>query len=645
MIKITLKDGFVKEVESGISVIELAGQISEGLARVATAGKINGEVVDLRTTIENDANVEILTFENDIEGKKAYWHTTSHIMAQAVKRLYGDSVKLAIGPSIDEGFYYDFDSDDKKISQVDFEAIEAEMKKIIKENLEISRFELPRNEAIELAEKLKEPYKVELINDLPDDEVISFYKQGEFTDLCAGPHLMSTGKVKIVKLLKVAGAYWRGSEKNKMLQRVYAISFPKQSMLDEYLQKLEEAKERDHRKLGKELGIFMISDLVGKGFPMWLPNGFLLRRALSDYIMDKELKLGYKHVLTPSLGSVDLYKTSGHWDHYKDDMFPVMEMDNEAYVLRPMNCPHHMMIYKNFLHSYHDLPLRMAEVAHDFRFEDSGTLVGLERARCFTQNDSHIFCRPDQIKDEFKAVIELILDTYKDFGFKNYKFRLSLRDPENKEKYFDNDELWNKSENELREVLIELGVDFYEAKGEAAFYGPKLDVQVISALGHDVTLSTCQLDYQLPEKFELEYVDENGDKVRPVVVHRAILGSLDRFVAFLLEETKGNLPVWLAPVQVKVLPISDKFIDEAKRVYEACFNADLKVELDDRAEKIGYKIREAQTQKIPYMLIVGAKEVETNTVSIRKRSEGEIGSLSIEDTVAKIKQEIENKSL
>jgi threonine--tRNA ligase len=645
MIKITLKDGFIKEVESGISVIELAGQISEGLARVATAGKINGEVVDLRTIIENDANVEILTFENDIEGKKAYWHTTSHIMAQAVKRLYGDSVKLAIGPSIDEGFYYDFDSDDKKISQVDFEAIEAEMKKIIKENLEISRFELPRNEAIELAEKLKEPYKVELINDLPEDEVISFYKQGEFTDLCAGPHLMSTGKVKIVKLLKVAGAYWRRSEKNKMLQRVYAISFPKQSMLDEYLQKLEEAKERDHRKLGKELGIFMTSDLVGKGFPMWLPNGFLLRRALSDYIMDKELKLGYKHVLTPSLGSVDLYKTSGHWDHYKDDMFPVMEMDNEAYVLRPMNCPHHMMIYKNFLHSYHDLPLRMAEVAHDFRFEDSGTLVGLERARCFTQNDSHIFCRPDQIKDEFKAVIELILDTYKDFGFKNYKFRLSLRDPENKEKYFDNDELWNKSENELREVLIELGVDFYEAKGEAAFYGPKLDVQVISALGHDVTLSTCQLDYQLPEKFELEYVDENGDKVRPVVVHRAILGSLDRFVAFLLEETKGNLPVWLAPVQVKVLPISDKFIDEAKKVYEACFNANLKVELDDRAEKIGYKIREAQTQKIPYMLIVGAKEVETNTVSIRKRSEGEIGSLSIEDTVAKIKQEIENKSL
>ena len=645
MIKITLKDGFIKEVESGISVIELAGQISEGLARVATAGKINGEVVDLRTKIENDANVEILTFENDIEGKKAYWHTTSHIMAQAVKRLYGDSVKLAIGPSIDEGFYYDFDSDDKKISQVDFEAIEAEMKKIIKENLEISKFELPRNEAVELAEKLKEPYKVELINDLPEDEVISFYKQGEFTDLCAGPHLMSTGKVKIVKLLKVAGAYWRGSEKNKMLQRVYAISFPKQSMLDEYLQKLEEAKERDHRKLGKELGIFMTSDLVGKGFPMWLPNGFLLRRALSDYIMDKELKLGYKHVLTPSLGSVDLYKTSGHWDHYKDDMFPVMEMDNEAYVLRPMNCPHHMMIYKNFLHSYHDLPLRMAEVAHDFRFEDSGTLVGLERARCFTQNDSHIFCRPDQIKDEFKAVIELILDTYKDFGFKNYKFRLSLRDPENKEKYFDNDELWNKSENELREVLIELGVDFYEAKGEAAFYGPKLDVQVISALGHDVTLSTCQLDYQLPEKFELEYVDENGDKVRPVVVHRAILGSLDRFVAFLLEETKGNLPVWLAPVQVKVLPISDKFIDEAKKVYEACFNADLRVELDDRAEKIGYKIREAQTQKIPYMLIVGAKEVETNTVSIRKRGEGEIGALSIDDTIAKIKAEIANKGL
>ena len=645
MIKITLKDGFIKEVENGISVIELAGQISEGLARVATAGKINGEVVDLRTKIENDANVEILTFENDIEGKKAYWHTTSHIMAQAIKRLYGDTVKLAIGPSIDEGFYYDFDSDDKKFSQADFDNIEAEMKKIIKENLEINKFELPRSEAVELAEKLKEPYKVELINDLPEDEVISFYKQGEFTDLCAGPHLMSTGKVKIVKLLKVAGAYWRGSEKNKMLQRVYAISFPKQSMLDEYLQKLEEAKERDHRKLGKELGIFMISDLVGKGFPMWLPNGFLLRRALSDYIMDKELKLGYKHVLTPSLGSVDLYKTSGHWDHYKDDMFPVMKMDNEAYVLRPMNCPHHMMIYKNFLHSYHDLPLRMAEVAHDFRYEDSGTLVGLERARSFTQNDSHIFCRPDQIKDEFKGVIELILDTYKDFGFKNYKFRLSLRDPENKEKYFDNDELWNKSENELREVLTELGVDFYEAKGEAAFYGPKLDVQVISVLGHDVTLSTCQLDYQLPEKFELEYVDENGNKVRPVVIHRAILGSLDRFVAFLLEETKGNLPVWLAPVQIKVLPISDKFIDVAKKVYQRLIDECFKVEIDERAEKIGYKIREAQTQKIPYMFIIGAKEFETNTVSIRKRGEGEVGTLSIDDAISKIKKEINDKWL
>ena len=645
MIKVTLKDGSIKEVENGISVIELAGQISEGLARVATAGKINGKVVDLRTKINNDSNVEILTFDNDIEGKKAYWHTTSHIMAQAIKRLYGDTVKLAIGPSIDEGFYYDFDSDDKKFSQADFDNIEAEMKKIIKENLEINKFELPRSEAVELAEKLKEPYKVELINDLPEDEVISFYKQGEFTDLCAGPHLMSTGKVKIVKLLKVAGAYWRGSEKNKMLQRVYAISFPKQSMLDEYLQKLEEAKERDHRKLGKELGIFMISDLVGKGFPMWLPNGFLLRRALSDYIMDKELKLGYKHVLTPSLGSVDLYKTSGHWDHYKDDMFPAIEMDNEAYVLRPMNCPHHMMIYKNFLHSYHDLPLRMAEVAHDFRYEDSGTLVGLERARSFTQNDSHIFCRPDQIKDEFKGVIELILDTYKDFGFKNYKFRLSLRDPENKEKYFDNDELWNKSENELREVLTELGVDFYEAKGEAAFYGPKLDVQVISALGHDVTLSTCQLDYQLPEKFELEYVDENGNKVRPVVIHRAILGSLDRFVAFLLEETKGNLPVWLAPVQIKVLPISDKFIDVAKKVYQRLIDECFKVEIDERAEKIGYKIREAQTQKIPYMFIIGAKEFETNTVSIRKRGEGEVGTLSIDDAISKIKKEINDKWL
>ena len=523
MIKIKLKDNSIIEVEEGITVLDVAKKISEGLARMSTCAEIDGKVVDLRTVLNKDCSLNIFTFENDLNGKKAYWHTTSHIMSQAIKRLFPET-KLAIGPSIDEGFYYDFDSE-HRFSEEDFEKIEEEMKKIIKENLKLERFELPREEAIRLMEEKKEPYKVELINDLPEDAIISFYKQGEFTDLCAGPHVESTGKIGKVKILKVSGAYWRGNEKNKMLQRVYAISFPKQSMLDEYLQMLEEARERDHRKLGKELGIFMFADLVGKGLPMWLPNGFIVRRLLSDYITDKEIALGYKHVLTPSVGSVDLYKTSGHWDHYKDDMFPAMELDDESYVLRPMNCPHHMMIYRNGLHSYQELPLRLAEIASDFRFEASGSLVGIERARAFTQNDSHIFCTPSQIKDEFKGVLNLILDVYKDFDFKNYSFRLSLRDPENKEKYFGNDDLWETSEAELRAVMNELGVEYYEAKGEAAFYGPKLDVQVRSAIGHDITLSTIQLDYQLPERFKLEYVGEDGAKHRPVVIHRAILGS------------------------------------------------------------------------------------------------------------------------
>ena len=641
MIEMILPDGSVRKLEKPMTVVEFAKTIGSSLGKATVGAVIDGVQVDPSYLIEKPGTIEIITATSE-KGLEITRHSAAHIMAQAVQRLF-PGTKVTIGPVIENGFFYDFDPE-KPFTEEDLDKIEKEMEKIVKENYEFKRSEMTAEDAKKMFAEMGEDYKIEIIDDLGVDKV-SIYQQGEFVDLCRGTHIPSTGYLKAFKLMSTAGAYWRGDSNKKMLQRIYGVAFATKKELDEYLKMMEEAEKRDHRKLGKELGIFMISDLVGKGFPMWLPNGFLLRRALSDYIMDKELKLGYKHVLTPSLGSVDLYKTSGHWDHYKDDMFPAIEMDNEAYVLRPMNCPHHMMIYKNFLHSYHDLPLRMAEVAHDFRYEDSGTLVGLERARTFTQNDSHIFCRPDQIKEEFKGVINLILDTYKDFGFKNYKFRLSLRDPENKEKYFENDELWNKSENELREVLTELGVDFYEARGEAAFYGPKLDVQVISALGHDITLSTCQLDYQLPEKFELEYVDENGDKVRPVVIHRAIFGTLDRVVAFLLEETKGNLPVWLAPVQVKILPISDKFIDEAKKVYEACFNADLRVELDDRAEKIGYKIREAQTQKIPYMLIVGAKEVETNTVSIRKRGEGEIGALSIDDTIAKIKAEIANKGL
>ena len=638
MIKIKLKDGSILEVEEGLSVLDVAKKISEGLARMATCAEVDGKVVDLRYVIDKDCSLNIFTFDNDLNGKKAYWHTTSHIMSQAIKRLF-PGTKLAIGPSIDEGFYYDFDSE-HRFSEEDFEKIEEEMKKIIKENLVLERFELPRDEAIKFMEEKEEPYKVELINDLPEGETISFYKQGEFTDLCAGPHVESTGKIGKVKILKVSGAYWRGNEKNKMLQRIYAISFPKQSMIDEYLAMLEEARERDHRKLGKELGIFMFSELVGKGLPMWLPNGFIVRRLLSDYITDKELALGYKHVLTPSVGSIDLYKTSGHWEHYKDDMFPAMEMDEEGYVLRPMNCPHHMMIYKNGLHSYHDLPIRIAEIASDFRYEASGSLVGIERARAFTQNDSHIFCTPEQIKDEFKGVLNLILNVYRDFGFENYSFRLSLRDPENKEKYFGNDDLWESSEAELRQVMNELGVDYYEAKGEAAFYGPKLDVQVKSAIGHDITLSTIQLDYQLPERFKLEYINEKEERQRPVVIHRAILGSLDRFVAFLLEEYKGAFPTWLAPVQIRILPIADRHVEYAEKLKEIFAKEKIRVEVDARQEKTGYKIREAQLQKIPYMIIVGDKEVENNAVGVRSRKDGDIGQMSIDEFKEKILEEI-----
>ena len=634
---ITLKDGSKREVQEGISVIDLAKEISEGLARVATAGRVDGKVVDLRYNLNKDCNVEILTFDDE-DGKKAYWHTTSHIMAQAIKRLYKD-VKLAIGPAIDGGFYYDFDTE-YRFSEADFEKIEAEMKKIIKEDLPIERFELPRSEAIKLMKDAGEDYKVELIEDLPEDEVLSFYKQGEFTDLCAGPHLMSTGKVKCVKLLSTSGAYWRGDEKNKMLQRIYAISFPKASMLEEHLAKLEEAKQRDHRKLGKDLELFMTHKLVGSGLPMYLPNGATVRRLLERYIQDKEIRMGYKHVYTPSLANVELYKTSGHWDHYKEDMFPVMKMDNEELVLRPMNCPHHMLIFKSKMRSYKDLPIRIGELAHDFRYEDSGTVCGIERVREMCQNDAHLFVRPDQIKDEVGKVVKLILDVYKDFGFKDYKFRLSLRDKNDKHKYFDDDEMWDKAESQLREILTELGLDFYEAEGEAAFYGPKLDVQLKSAIGHDVTVSTCQLDFLLPERFELEYIGEDGKAHRPVVIHRAILGTLDRFMAFLIEETKGAFPTWLAPVQVKVLPISDKHLEYANKVKEALQDKEVRVEVDDRAEKIGYKIREAQLQKVPYMLVVGDKEQEAGEVGVRNRKDGDVGAMELEDFVEKIDEEI-----
>ena len=640
--KITLKDGSVREYDRPMSAYEIACDISEGLGRMACLANINGKDMDLRTMIDADASLSLYT-ARDPQGLAALRHTASHVMAQAIKHLY-PSAKLAIGPSIAEGFYYDIDFAEP-ISADDLEKIEDEMKKIVKQDLPLERYELPREEAIAWAKSIEEPYKVELITDLPEDAAISFYKQGDFTDLCAGPHLMSTGKVgKAYKLLNLAGAYWRGSEKNKMLTRIYATAFAKKDELEEYLQKLEEAKKRDHRKLGRELGIFMTDELVGKGMPMFLPKGYTIWRILENYIRDKELSQGYQHVLTPCIGTVNLYKTSGHWDHYQKNMFPAMEVEDEMYVLRPMNCPHHMRIYANQPHSYRNLPVRIGEIAHDFRYEASGPLKGIERGRHFCQNDAHLFVTPEQIKDEFSRVVDLIFDTYKDFGITDYRCVLSLRDPADKEKYHDDDEMWNTAENALREVLNELGLDYTEEIGEAAFYGPKLDVNVKPAVGAEYTLSTCQLDFCLPAKFNLVYIDKDNQERTPVVIHRAILGSLDRFMAYLIEETMGNFPLWLAPVQVKVLPISDKFMDYAEKVNAALEDAGIRVELDRRGEKIGYKIREAQQQKVPYMVIVGQKEAESGKLSIRNRAGEETHDVAEGAFLAQLKEEIRSKA-
>ena len=567
-------------------------------------------------------------------------HSCAHLMAQAIKHLYPDAL-FWVGPVIEEGFYYDIDLNGKVLTEKDLPAIEKEMKKIAKDGKRIIRKELSKEEALELFKNDK--YKIDLINNMDETKVISAYTQGDFTDLCRGPHVESVKLLKNFKLLKVSGAYYKGDSKNQMLQRIYGVCFETSEDLEKHLEALEDAKQRDHRKLGRELGIFMFADLVGKGLPMWLPRGFLLRRTLVDYITDKELSLGYKHVMTPSLGHVDLYKTSGHWDHYKEDMFPKMELDDEAYVLRPMNCPHHMMMYKNSLHSYRDLPIKIAEIANDFRYEASGAVCGIERTRAFTQNDSHIFCMPSQIKQEFKNVVDLIMDVYKDFNFKEYSFRLSLRDKNDKEKYFGNDELWEKSENELRDVLKSLNVNFYEAEGEAAFYGPKLDVQVKSAIGHDVTLSTIQLDYQLPEKFDLSYIDEDGKKARPVVIHRAIFGSLDRFIAFLLEETKGILPLWLAPVQISILPVNNEYhLDYANQVYDE-LKKHFKVELNNKDEKLSYRMREVQTSKIPCTVILGDNEKENNLISYRLFGSKETNTVTKEQFINFLNDKIDSK--
>ena len=582
------------------------------------------------------------SFENP-EYRKTYWHTCSHVLAQAVKRLWPE-VKLAIGPSIETGFYYDLLAP-FAFTPEHLEQIEAEMRKICKEKLKLERFELPREEAIKFMEEKDEPFKVELINDLPADAHISFYKQGEFTDLCAGPHLDSTGRIKgnAIKLTACNAAYWRGDSKRETLQRIYGVAFPKKDELDEYLAKLEEAKLRDHRKLGRELGLFMTDELVGRGLPMFLPKGYTVWRILENYIRDKELKLGYQHVLTPCVGTVELYKTSGHWDHYKQNMFPAMEVDDEVYVLRPMNCPHHMRIYANQPHSYRNLPVRIGEIAHDFRYEASGTLKGIERGRHFCQNDAHLFVTPEQIKDEFSKVCDLIFETYKDFGITDYRCVLSLRDPADKEKYHDDDEMWNTAENALREVLNELGIHYTEEIGEAAFYGPKLDVNVRPAVGAEYTLSTCQLDFCLPAKFHLTYIDSNGEEKTPVVLHRAILGSLDRFMAYLIEETMGAFPTWLAPVQAKFLPVTDRANEYCEKVAAQLEEQGFRTEVDYRNEKIGRKIRDAQTEKVPYMVIVGDRDMENGTVSPRHRADGDLGAMSVDEFSALLKHVVDNK--
>lgn len=568
-------------------------------------------------------------------------HSCAHLLAQAVSHLYPHA-KFWVGPVIEDGFYYDIDLGDDVIKDEDIPKLEKEMKKIAKDGKRIVRKELSREEALEMFKN--DEYKIDLINHMNDSTVISCYSQGDFTDLCRGPHVESVKEIKYFKLLKYSGAYWKNDAKNKMLQRIYGVAFYSQEDLDACLQEIEEAKQRDHRKIGKEQELFMSHVLVGAGMPMWLPNGAIIRKQLENYIYDKEQKLGYEHVYTPCVGTVDLYKTSGHWDHYKDNMFPMMKVDNEEFVLRPMNCPHHMLIYKNKLHSYRDLPVRIGEFATDFRYEASGAVKGLERVRCMCQNDAHLFVTPDQIADEFKKVVTLILDVYRDFGIKNYKFRLSLRDPEDKEKYFDDDDMWNEAEAKLREVLNSLGVKYFEAIGEAAFYGPKLDVEVKPAIGPEITLSTCQLDFLLPRRFELTYVDSDGEKKTPVVLHRAIFGTFDRFTAYLIEETKGCFPVWLSPKQVVIIPVHfEKQADYAYKVCEMLKEKGVRVHVDNRNEKLGYRIREAQMNKIPYAIVVGDNEVENETVNIRRYGVEGSESVSLNDFVAKLEDQIKNR--
>ncbi|MGC7615705.1 threonine--tRNA ligase [Staphylococcus epidermidis] len=614
-INIQFPDGNTKEFDKGTTTEDIAQSISPGLRKKAVAGKFNGQLVDLTRPLEQDGTIEIITPGSE-EALEVLRHSTAHLMAQALKRLYGD-VKFGVGPVIEGGFYYDFDMEDK-VSSDDFDKIEKTMKQIVNENHKIVREVVSKEEAKDFFKD--DPYKLELIDAIPDDESVTLYTQGEFTDLCRGVHVPSTSKIKEFKLLSTAGAYWRGNSDNKMLQRIYGTAFFDKKDLKAHLKMLEERRERDHRKIGKDLELFTNNQLVGAGLPLWLPNGATIRREIERYIVDKEVSMGYDHVYTPVLANVDLYKTSGHWDHYQEDMFPAMKLDeDEAMVLRPMNCPHHMMIYKNKPHSYRELPIRIAELGTMHRYEASGAVSGLQRVRGMTLNDSHIFVRPDQIKEEFKRVVNMIQDVYKDFGFEDYRFRLSYRDPEDKHKYFDDDEMWEKAESMLKEASDELGLTYEEAIGEAAFYGPKLDVQVKTAMGKEETLSTAQLDFLLPERFDLTYIGQDGEQHRPVVIHRGVVSTMERFVAFLTEETKGAFPTWLAPMQVEIIPVNvDLHYDYARLLQDELKSQGVRVEIDDRNEKMGYKIREAQMKKIAYQIVVGDKEVENQEVNVRK---------------------------
>ncbi|MBK4850527.1 threonine--tRNA ligase [Enterococcus faecium] len=643
MIKITFPDSAVKEFESGTTTLAIAESISKSLAKKALAGKVNGKLVDLTRPIEEDASIEIITPDHE-DALGLVRHSAAHLMAQAMRRLY-PNIHFGVGPAIDSGFYYDTDNGQNQVTAEDLPAIEAEMMKIVKENLPIERRVLSKQEALEIF--ASDPYKVELISELPEEEVITAYQQGEFIDLCRGPHVPSTGRIQVFKLLSVAGAYWRGNSNNQMMQRVYGTAFFDKKALKEYIRLREEAKERDHRKLGKELDLFMVSPEVGSGLPFWLPKGATIRRTIERYIVDKEVSLGYQHVYTPIMGDVELYKTSGHWDHYQEDMFPPMDMgDGEMLVLRPMNCPHHMMVYKNTIHSYRELPIRIAELGMMHRYEKSGALSGLQRVREMTLNDGHTFVRPDQIKDEFKRTLELMVAVYADFNITDYRFRLSYRDPNNTDKYFDDDAMWEKAQAMLKAAMDELELDYFEAEGEAAFYGPKLDVQVKTALGTEETLSTIQLDFLLPERFDLTYVGEDGENThRPVVIHRGIVSTMERFVAYLTEVYKGAFPTWLAPIQATIIPVSvDAHGDYAYEIKERLQMKGLRVEVDDRNEKMGYKIRASQTKKIPYQLVVGDKELEDATVNVRRYGSKETAVEDLNIFIDAMEAEVKNYS-